>query len=373
MTSKPPLPARTQTDESLRTERSESDRAILEKNAGAKSAADKLIERARDTADSALETAREQADDKDDDKGDPASAARVARERASEDHAVEEARDAADVALHHEREGQRNILAGLLPLEREATDRHLLLERVRADESLANRDDFLGMVSHDLRNLLSGVAIEAEMLVRDPNDASDNGRTAVRARRIQRYAARMNRLIGDLVDVVSIDAGKLAIVRTRTDLSAIVAQTMDAFAQAAARAGVALTAECNEGIFANADGERVLQVLANLVGNALKFTPRGGRIVVQCFRGNASSLRLTVKDTGPGIPAKLHDAVFQRFWQNKDDQRGLGLGLYITRCIVDAHGGRIWVESALGEGAAFHVELPQAAIADASVAQVPTT
>jgi signal transduction histidine kinase len=352
---KKPFPARAQTDESLRAERTESDRAIAEKTLEAEATADRVIQRARDKADVVLENARDEADNKSG-KIPGGGPARVARERASEDDVVERARAAADVALDAERQQARALLAGLLPLEREKTDRHLLTERERADDAVAHRDDFLGMVSHDLRNLLGGIALEAEML------ADAHSSSASRARRIQRYSARMNRLIGDLVDVVSIDAGKLSITRARTDLSGIVMQTIDAFAHAAERAGVTLTTECSAGVVADADAERMLQVLANLVGNALKFTPRGGHIVVRCAPASeGSGPRLSVKDTGPGIDPKLHDAVFQRFWQNKDDQRGLGLGLYITRCIVDAHGGRIWIESALGEGAAFHVELPASA------------
>jgi signal transduction histidine kinase len=349
-----PVPARTQTDESLRSERSESDRAIAARTKEAETVADDVLQEARDKADAVLENARDEADSKPNGAGPVAQVAQVARRRAVEDGAVEEARDDADVALEDERRQARKILAGMLPIEREKTDRHLLTERARSDAALANRDDFLGMVSHDLRNLLGGIVLEAEML------ASEHESAVARARRIQRYTARMNRLIGDLVDVVSIDAGQLALERAPTDLAGVVSQTIDAFEAGAARAGVTLAADCSEALSANVDAERIMQVLANLVGNALKFTPHGGRIVVQGQRVDATLLRLTVHDTGPGIDAHLHEAVFQRFWQNKGDQPGLGLGLYITRSIVEAHGGRIWIESALGKGAAFHVELPAA-------------
>ncbi len=101
-------------------------------------------------------------------------------------------------------------------------------------------------------------------------------------------------------------------------------------------------------------------MLANLITNALKFTPRGGRVVVRGGRVG-DDLEFSVSDTGAGIPGNMLEAVFERFWQvGKNDRRGLGLGLYISRCIVDAHHGKISVESKLGEGSVFHVEIPAA-------------
>jgi signal transduction histidine kinase len=105
----------------------------------------------------------------------------------------------------------------------------------------------------------------------------------------------------------------------------------------------------------------MLQVLANLITNAIKFTARGGAITVRGERAG-DDFRLSVDDTGCGIPGNVLDAVFERFWQvGTNDRRGLGLGLYISKCIVEAHGGRIWADSRLGEGSVFHVTIPAAA------------
>jgi signal transduction histidine kinase len=350
-----PRPERDATDESLRTERKNLDQAIGERLTEGQEDADELVELARDRADAVLDTARDKADQE-------AAAAQpgdLAAQRRVEDDALRDERTTADEQLARERAEQARVLAALLPLEREKTDRYLLSERTRSDESLASRDDFLAMVSHDLRNLLSGIVLDATLVAeRTPQSAEGRG-VVDRMERIQRYAARMNRLIGDLVDVVSIDAGKLAVHKAPCDAAALLVEAVDAFAAAAADAGIALELEVADAAMdADCDHDRVLQVLANLISNALKFTPRGGRVVVRGERA-ADAIRLTVTDDGHGIPAHLLEHVFERFGQADDrDRRGLGLGLYISRSIVEAHGGRIWAESEPGEGSRLFVTLP---------------
>jgi signal transduction histidine kinase len=353
-----PQPERNETDESLRDERKKSDKLMTEKRAGVEEKAKALVERAREQADAVLEAARDKADR----KRDTAEPDAVANERALEDESLQDQRAAADERLARERAERASIRAVLLPMEREKTDRHLLTERARSDEALARRDDFMGMVSHDLRNLLHSVFLHATVLVQEASKSDEGRRTVAGLKRIQRYVARMNGLLGDLVDVVSIDAGKLAVLPLRADAVALLTEAVDAFAPAASEKGISLEVETVERILmAEFDHERMLQVLANLITNAIKFTPPGGRIVVRGERaGNA--LRLSVSDTGTGIPGDMLEKVFERFWQvGKNDQRGLGLGLYISKCIVDAHGGRIWAESKLGEGTAFYFTMPGAA------------
>lgn len=356
---KEPRPERDKTDESLRTERENSDRAMVEKRTGIEENADELVERAREHADAVLDTARDKADRKlDTDESGPQSRAAVGRERALEDAVLHGERAAADERLRREREEQTRTLASLLPLEREKTDRHLLTERARSDDALAQRDDFMGMVSHDLRNLLSGIVLNATVLSEDASDSEEGRRTVAGMNRIQRYVARMNRLIGDLVDVVSIDAGKLALQRQRGDVAALITEAVDAFASTASEKGISLEFVVERALLADFDHDRMLQVLANLITNALKFTPRGGRIAVHGERAG-DGLRFSITDTGMGIPANMLETVFERFWQvGKNDQRGLGLGLYISRCIVEAHDGKIWADSTLGEGSAFHFTIP---------------
>ena len=155
-----------------------------------------------------LDKAREKADDKlDAAKAGVAARAAVAIERAGEDEALKEDRAAADASLRRERDEQARPLTVLLPLEREKTDLYLLTERARSDDALAHRDDFLGIVSHDLRNLLGGIAGNAALLSKQASKSDEGRRTTATAQRIERYVARMNRLIGDLGDVVSIEAG----------------------------------------------------------------------------------------------------------------------------------------------------------------------
>jgi len=353
---KHPRPDRDTTDESLRTERTSTDQAMAERRSGIEDDADEVIERAREQADAVLDIARDKAD-----LGVTRPSAAVATARAREDQIIEHERAAADEHLYREREAQARTLAALLPLEREKTDRDLLIERARSDDKIAHRDDFLGMASHDLRSLLCGVVLEATALSAGASASDEGRRTVAGIKRLRQYVARMNGLIEDLVDVVSIEAGKLAIRPQRGDAAALLAEAVEAFAPTAAERGIRLESQTGEGVLsADFDHARMLQVLANLIANALKFTPRGGAVVIRGER-SGDELHLSVSDTGKGIPANMLEAVFQRFWQvGKNDQRGLGLGLYISRCVVDAHGGRIWAESKLGEGSSFHLTIPGA-------------
>jgi signal transduction histidine kinase len=358
-------PERNQTDESLRTEREKADQALAESQSAVEKDADMVVRRARDNADAVLDVARAKADQHPAEAATPVGVhATVARERALADEVLQGERTTADESLRREREEEARILATLLPLERDQTDRYLLIERLRSDDAISHRDDFLSIVSHDLRNLLSGIVLSATLLSQSAPDGKDGVATLAATERIQRYAARMNRLIGDLLDVGSIDAGRLAVAPTRGDLTALVTEALDMFRAAAAAKSIALEAERLERpLLADFDHDRVLQVLANLITNAIKFTAQGGTILVRCERAGDAIL-FAISDNGAGIPDTMLEPVFERFWQvGKNDRRGLGLGLYISRCIVEAHGGRIWVESKLGEGSRFCFTLPAGGLA----------
>ena len=350
---------RDQTDEGLRKERRQTDRALAERQAAIEKDADTVVEHARETADAVLAAARDEADQQLDQRAPRSVSRQVAeRVRVREDEAVLAERQAADESLQRERDDTARALRGLLPLERERTDRYLLTERLRSDEALSNRDDFLGIVSHDLRDLLGGIVMSASLLARAP-DGDIKQQTLLQTDRIQRYAARMNRLIGDLLDVASLDAGQLALTPVRGDAAAVISEAVETFRAAASAKGIALETEITgQPLRWNVDSARMLQVLANLLTNAIKFTPRDGAIRVHAER-REGELRLGVTDTGVGIAPHLLETVFERFWQvGVNDRRGLGLGLYISRSIVMAHGGRIWAESADGAGSTFFVTLP---------------
>lgn len=353
---------RVQTDLSLRTEREKTDQTITAKHAAAQADADEVIDRARVNADEVLSEARRHADQHLADDSSAATSRRtIVAERDVEDRTIAQERATADATLRQEREATARALAKLLPLEREKTDRHLLVERVRSDAAVSNRDDFLGMVSHDLRNLLGGVVMSASVL----GDLASAGRAdreeqiLLGSRLIQRYAARMNRLIGDLVDVASIDAGRLQANLAPGDASLIIAEAVDLFEATAAAKSISLVAESADGVLqADLDHDRILQVLANLITNAIKFTPAGGTIRVHGGH-SADGIRISVSDTGIGIPAEMLESVFERFWQvGQGERHGMGLGLYISKCLVEAHGGRIGAESVVGEGSTFTFTLP---------------
>jgi signal transduction histidine kinase len=364
MDGKKDSPERGRTDESLRTERRKTDRALAEKQESVDEDADLVLQRARENADAVLVAAREKADEQLE-QGASAAAplAGVAEERVAEDEALRHERAAADESLRREREADAQALSKLLPLERDKTDRYLLTERARADDAMSNRDDFLGIASHDLRNLLGGIVMSAALVSKRASGSEESKATLVAMDRIQRYAARMNRLIGDLVDVASIDAGKLAMTPASVDAASLVDEAIDTFAAAASAKGISLQAErVAQPLLAELDRDRILQVLANLITNSIKFTASGGSIVLRAER-EGDQLRFSIRDTGSGIPADKLEAVFERFWQvGKNDRRGVGLGLYISRCIVEAHGGRIWAESTLGVGSTLCFTLPVAPV-----------
>jgi signal transduction histidine kinase len=350
-----PNPERAQTDESLRTEREKADDAIGEGLSAIDETADAVIEKARSRADSVLAAARAEADRQPGAQG-PLKA--VNAERLREDQVVRLERVEADEALRCERAEHAAVLAA----ERQDTDEDLSRERVRSDNAVSTRDDFLGIVSHDLRNMLGVMVGFAGLIAREASPQageSPSEKIVGHAQRIQRSGARMNRLIGDLVDLASIEAGNLAVSREVGDLIPIVTEAVDTFHAQASASGVSLVAEIGALLPLVAfDSARILQVLANLLGNAIKFTPPNGRVAVRAERVG-DDIRLAVSDTGVGVPPDQLDAVFERYVQvAKDDRRGVGLGLYISKCIVQGHGGRIWVESTLGQGSVFCFTLP---------------
>jgi signal transduction histidine kinase len=354
-----PSPEREKTDDSLRAERLNTDDAVRGGLASAERKAEAVVDTARDVADAVLDDARLKADHEMA-RSRPAGKEAVVDQRAAADRELQQTRAAADVVLESARQDQANALAALLIHERTATDAYLLTERDRSDDAVAHRDDFLGIVAHDVRNLLNLMALSLELLSTTAQRGTDPQALAA-TERIRRYVARMNRLIGDLVDVTSIDAGRLAMVAVEGDATALLVEAVETFQPAALGKGVTLKSAAPEApLPARFDHDRMLQVFANLIGNAIKFTPSGGAIIAGVERV-ASELRFCVSDTGVGIPAPLHDAIFERFWQvGKNDQRGLGLGLYISKCIVEAHGGRIWAESEEGKGSRFYFTLPAA-------------
>lgn len=354
--------ARELTDASLHVERENADREMMANRTAKERDADAVIEHARENADAILLAAREKADQKVNDVTPREVQTAIAVDREIEDEALRDERAVADKLVHSERTASTRMIKRLLPLERDATDQYLLTERARSDDALATRDDFLGMVSHDLRDLLNGVVMSSQFLAQKLERHEDSERLLVETTRIERYGARMNRLIGDLVDVASIDAGKLSMQSVEGDVSSLVVEAIDALQASASAKGVSLTVQAiQRPCQATFDHDRLLQVLANLVANSIKFTPRGGNIRVH-FESVGEAIEFVVEDSGIGIPAEVLESVFDRFWQvGRNDRRGLGLGLYISRCIVEAHGGNIKAESSPGQGTRMLFNIPVSA------------
>jgi PAS domain S-box-containing protein len=222
------------------------------------------------------------------------------------------------------------------------------------------RDDMLAIVAHDLRNPLNTIFMSAQLLTEivSPTDRpTDHKQVAI----IRRAAERMNQLIQDLLEVKRIEGGQLTIEQRPLDPSSIINDAVELLRPIANASSLTLDADiAPETPKVAADPARVQQVLSNLVGNAIKFTPSGGRIVLRANPGE-NEARFAVADTGPGIAPDQLPHIFGRFWQGKrSDRRGIGLGLTIAKGIVEAHGGRIWVESQLGHGSSFFFTLPTA-------------
>jgi signal transduction histidine kinase len=237
-----------------------------------------------------------------------------------------------------------------------ADDEHEM--RKAAEELARAREQVLAVVAHDLRNPLSTILGAASLLEDPTQDAREIRETLAL---IHRAVDRMNRLIGDLLDVTRLEAGRLVLEQEPIAVRDLLAQTLESWEATAASRGLSFEVDpVSEGLAVFADRSRVLQVLDNLVGNAVKFSDAGGRIAVRATRGEGTTeVRFSVSDTGPGIPPEVLKELFQRFWQaNAADRRGIGLGLAICKGIVEAHGGRIWCESQLGHGARFTFTLP---------------
>jgi signal transduction histidine kinase len=220
------------------------------------------------------------------------------------------------------------------------------------------RDEVLGVVSHDLRNPMSAIAMCAKVLAETPPASEEERRSLIEA--IREATEWTNRLIQDLLDVSSIEAGRLSVHPEPTAVAPLIASALGMFEEAARGAEIVLVGEAPAGLPAvRCDPDRVVQVLGNLVGNALKFTSRGGRVAIDAT-ANGGDVLFSVADSGRGIPAEHLPHVFDRYWQQRGTARarGVGLGLTIARGIVEAHGGRIWAESTVGQGSTFRFTLP---------------
>ena len=235
-----------------------------------------------------------------------------------------------------------------------------------AQQAIRARDDLMGVVAHDLRNPLSVVLMQAEFL-RELHPNGD-GQMDEAASAISRSASRMNRLIQDLLDVSRIEAGGLSLQREPIDPAKLLADAVETQRPLAASRQLALRLDADPKLpEVEGDRDRLTQVLENLIGNAIKFSAEGGRITVGA-RAQDRSVRFWVSDAGVGIRQEDLSRVFDRFWQAEEQRKtahGTGLGLPIVKGIVEAHGGRVWIESTLGKGTTVSFTIPLARTAAA--------
>ncbi|MFC6342460.1 sensor histidine kinase [Nocardioides hankookensis] len=225
--------------------------------------------------------------------------------------------------------------------------------------ALQVKDEFVALVSHELRTPLTSIVGYVQLLEEDdtmPPHAVEQLRV------VHRNAERLRRLIGDLLDTAQRDGSPMPITRTQADLAGIVVDSVEAARPVADSAGIDLVLSSPERLPVRMDAQRIAQVVDNLVSNAIKYTEPGGRVTVQ-LGTDLDWVEIQVADTGLGIAPDDCERLFTRFFRTEDAARravaGAGLGLSITKDIVESHGGRIDVDSAVGQGSVFRVRMPR--------------
>jgi signal transduction histidine kinase len=222
------------------------------------------------------------------------------------------------------------------------------------------RDDMMAIVAHDLRNPINTMLLRSHLMLEMTQECGGEKSEMIRhhLELLRKTATHMNQLIGDLTDAASIYAERLHLLKQESDVQRLVEPAIERMRLLSREKGVEFTAHVTSVVFRLfADQRRITQVLDNLLGNALKFTPAGGAIVVD-VQTNKDEAEISVTDTGPGIPPEAVHRIFEPYWQVQKTRSGMGLGLFIAKTIIESHGGRIWVESTVGQGTTFHFTLP---------------
>ncbi|WP_339447117.1 ATP-binding protein [Pseudomonas sp. EA_5y_Pfl2_R50] len=246
-------------------------------------------------------------------------------------------------------------------LRRSALENDLARQVRREQDAVRARDELVAVVSHDLRNPMTVISMLCGMMQKA--FSSDGPHTSRRISSaidtMQQAAGRMNTLLEDLLDTSKIDAGRYIIIPQKLDVSQMFEEAQALLAPLALDKDISISFEADPDLRIHADPERLFQVLSNLVGNAIKFTPRLGTVGVQA-KLVGQEIVFTVRDSGEGIPKEHLPHVFDRYWTVKEgNPTGTGLGLYITQGIVEAHGGRIVADSEPGQGSEFRFTVPR--------------
>ena len=245
----------------------------------------------------------------------------------------------------------------------DAAERRLGRAKRTREESataLQNRDDFLATLSHDLRSPLNVIAINAARVGRVVPEGE--GATQIRqlCAQIEESVKRIGGMVDDLLDAERMAVGQVALPKQVADLRDVARESVSLMEPLLSAQELSLQTNLpGDAVLASFDRDRIIQVLVNLLGNAVKFTPTGGKIWL-ALQTNGKLVRVTVSDTGPGVPPADRRRIFRRFTQGARGRGGVGLGLYIAQRIVEAHGGKIGVEPRPGTGSTFFFTLPAA-------------
>jgi signal transduction histidine kinase len=224
--------------------------------------------------------------------------------------------------------------------------------------ALEVKEEFVAAVSHELRTPLTSIhGFTSLVLERDDLPEDVVHQLGI----VERNVGRLDRLVADLLQTAQVERGLVHLERRNTDVAALVRQCVEAARPAVGKAGLSIGVQVPDELVVKVDPQRFGQVVDNLLSNAVKYTPAGGRVEVE-LSIHDDRVELVVRDTGIGISMRDRNHVFSRFFRSEDASRishqGIGLGLSITKAIVDSHGGRIEVDSAVGQGSTFRVRLP---------------
>ncbi|MDM8194405.1 GAF domain-containing protein [Pseudomonas koreensis] len=248
-------------------------------------------------------------------------------------------------------------------LRRSALENDLARQVRREQEAVRARDELVAVVSHDLRNPMTVISMLCGMMQKafSSEGAHTSRRISTAIDTMQQATARMNTLLEDLLDTSKIDAGRYSITPQPLDVGLIFEEAQSLLSPLAHDKDISISFQADPDLRIHADPERLFQVLSNLVGNAIKFTPRMGTVGVHA-KSVGDEIVFIVRDSGEGIPKEHLPHVFDRYWTVKEgNPTGTGLGLYITQGIVEAHGGQIVAESEPGQGSEFRFTVPRLA------------
>lgn len=382
---------RKDTDESLTAEREKTNRSLSNARKITEKQTDLFVKNERLETDQTRLNIRDDADAERDslrDQNSPtqkitaeqkANDDRLTLERHDADRAVNQERLRVDRAIEQERELKKSKMDDVLEQERVLTDRNLSTERLRTDDevekttgrlseeianhlktkvSLTTRDEILAIVSHDLRNPIGAIATCADMILEDYHQTM-NPEVKKFLQLIQRNAKTGLRLIEDILDMESIAMGQFQLELKRTNIGLILTEIKENFTLLASEKLIVIEIEQqNLSVEFVCDRERIKQIITNIIANAIKFTPVKGTVRIE-VKTLLKEIQISIHDTGPGIPDSKKLQIFERFAQlGQNDRRGLGLGLYISKMLTEAHCGRLWVQSQEGQGSHFYISLP---------------